>query len=175
MRVIALSTVVALAAAVGTYTLLQDDGPSSAGAPVELTPEKPDGVAFTGFDGATVALSSLRGTPLLVNFFASTCVPCITEMPALEKVHKELGDKVTFLGLALQDRPEEALALIERTGITYRTGQDKDASVITGLGGTVLPTTVLLDADGKIVATHSGQLDAAGLRKLVADELGISA
>ncbi len=47
--------------------------------------------------------------------------------------------------------------------------------MITALGGTVLPTTVLLDADGKIVATHSGQLDAAGLRSFLSDKLGINA
>lgn len=175
LRAIALSTALALLAAVGTYALLRDDSHASAtDDTLQLTPEDPTGAAFTTFDGAKVALSSLQGTPVLVNFFASTCVPCITEMPALEQVHKELGDQVTFLGLALQDRPEEALALIARTGVTYRTAQDKDASVITALGGTVLPTTVLLDADGKIVATHSGQLDAAGLRSFLSDKLGIN-
>jgi hypothetical protein len=73
----------------------------------------------------------------------------------------------------MQDRPEDALDLVERTGVTYQTAQDKDASVITALGGTVLPTTVLLDADGKIVAVHNGELDAGELRNLLADELGI--
>lgn len=174
-RALALSTALALGASVGTYVLLRDDatgGPSAN--PMQLTPEDPDGATFTTFDGETIALSSLRGTPVLVNFFASTCVPCIKEMPDLEAVHQEVGDKVTFLGLALQDRPEDALDLIERTGVTYRTGQDKDASVITALGGTVLPTTVLLDARGEILATHNGQLDASDLRSLLADELGIN-
>jgi hypothetical protein len=94
-------------------------------------------------------------------------------MPDLEEVHQEIGDRITFLGLALQDRPEDALDLIERTGVTYRTAQDRDASVITALGGTVLPTTVLLDAEGQIVALHNGEIDAARLRRLIADELGI--
>ena len=47
--------------------------------------------------------------------------------------------------------------------------------MITALGGSVLPTTVLLDADGEIVATHNGELDADELRALLADELGIGA
>lgn len=176
LRVIALSTALALAAAVGTYALLSDDGTTGRGnGDLALTAEDPDGATFTTFEGDRVALSSLRGGPVLVNFFASTCTPCITEMPDLETVHKELGDQVTFLGLALQDRPEEALALVARTGITYRTAQDKDASVITALGGTSLPTTVLLDADGTIVARHAGKLDAAALRALIRDNLGVSA
>jgi thiol-disulfide isomerase/thioredoxin len=179
LRLLALSTVLALAAAIGTYALLSDDDPETVtGNTIELTPadqvpDDPDAASYTTFDDETVALSSLRGTPTVVNFFASTCVPCIKEMPDIESVHQELGDQVTFLGLALQDRPQDALDLIERTGVTYRTGQDKDASVITALGGTVLPTTVLLDADGQIVATHNGELDAADLRALIADELGI--
>lgn len=178
LRVVALSTVLALAAAIGVYALLQDDDTASTADTIQLTPadevpDDPDLATFTTFEGDTVPLSSLRGTPVLVNFFASTCVPCIKEMPALEEVHQELGGQITFLGLAMQDRPEDALDLVERTGVTYRTAQDKDASVITALGGTVLPTTVLLDADGQIVALHNGELDAARLRRLIADELGI--
>lgn len=178
LRVILASTAIALAAAIGTYVVLDgDDGPAPPADTIELTPadEDPDDAAFTTFDGEVVALSSLRGTPVVVNFFASTCVPCIEEMPALEEVHQELGDQVTFLGLAMQDRPEDALDLVERTGVTYRTAQDKDASVITALGGSVLPTTVLLDAAGEVVALHNGELDADGLRRLLADELGIDA
>lgn len=177
LRVIVASTVVALAAATGTYVVLDDDDAEPSANTIELTPadEDPDGATFTTFDGEEVALSSLRGTPVVVNFFASTCVPCIEEMPALEEVHQELGDQVTFLGLAMQDRPEDALELVERTGVTYRTAQDKDASVITALGGTVLPTTVLLDAEGEVVALHNGELDAEVLRRLLADELGIDA
>jgi thiol-disulfide isomerase/thioredoxin len=174
LRVLALSTALALGAAVATYAVLDDDpAGTTTGDTIQLTPD--EGATFTTFDGEAVALSSLRGTPVLVNFFASTCVPCVTEMPALEEVHQQVGDQVTFLGLAMQDRPEDALALVERTGVTYRTAQDKDASVITALGGTVLPTTVLLDAAGNIVATHNGQLDADQLRSFLADELGIGA
>lgn len=180
VRVVALSTVVALGAAIGTYALLDDGDASPSSDSIRLTPddgaaEDPGTATFTTFEGDTVALSSLYGTPLLVNFFASTCVPCVTEMPDLEAVHQEVGDQVTFLGLALQDRPEDAVDLVERTGVTYRTAQDKDGSVIAALGGTVLPTTVLLDADGQIVAVHNGQLDAGDLRSILADELDIHA
>lgn len=177
LRVIVASTTVALAAAIGTYVVLDDGEAEPSASTIELTPadQDPDSATFTTFDGEVVALASLRGTPVVVNFFASTCVPCIEEMPALEEVHQELGDQVTFLGLAMQDRPEDALDLVERTGVTYRTAQDKDASVITALGGTVLPTTVLLDAEGEVVALHNGQLDADDLRRLLADELGIDA
>lgn len=176
-RLVALSTLLAFGAATGTYLILADDDqpPSST---VQLTPEgdlpDPDEVAFTTFDGEEVSLASLRGGPTVVNFFASDCVPCIKEMPALEEVHQELQARVAFLGLAVADRPDEAQDLVDRTGVTYPTAQDRDSAVITALGGTVLPTTVLLDADGQIVATHNGELDADELRRLIADELGIT-
>jgi thiol-disulfide isomerase/thioredoxin len=176
-RLVAASTLLALCAATATYVVLDDGGDDSPTGTIELTPDDgdADGVAFRTFDGVEVPLSSLRGGPTLVNFFASTCVPCVTEMPAFEEVFQELGDEVAFLGLAVADRPEDAQALVERTGVTYPTAQDPDSAVITALGGSVLPTTVLLDADGEIVATHSGELDADELRALLADELGIGA
>ena len=176
-RLVALSTTLALIAAVGTYVVLDDDETELATPSIELTPEgdlpSGDDVTFTTFEGVEVALSSLRGGPLLVNFFASTCTPCITEMPAFEEVFRDVGTQVSFLGLAVEDQPEEAQALVRQTGVTYPTAQDPDRRVITALGGSVLPTTVLLDADGTIVASRYGELDADELRGLLADELDI--
>lgn len=180
LRYLALSTILALAAAAATVSILRDDAPAASVDTIELTPDAGTasgdaaGVTFTTFEGDEIALSSFAGTPVLVNFFASACVPCATEMPALQAVYEQLGDRVLFLGLAEQDRPEDAQALVERTGVTYRTAQDTDGSVIAALGGTVPPTTVLLDADGKIVASRSVQLDEDGLRSFLADGLGIT-
>ena len=176
-RVVALSTVLALGAAVGTYRLLADERkaaePSASLSLSQEDPLDPSDATFTTFDDETVPFTSIYGTPTVVNFFASTCVPCITEMPAFEQVHQDLGDAVAFLGLAVTDRPEDALDLIEQTGISYATAQDKDGSVMNALGGSFLPTTVLLAADGTIVATHTGQLTAAELRTLIAEKLDI--
>ena len=170
-RIVALSTVLAVGASTAAYAVLDDDDPETDPPPtVELTPEGE--LAFTTYEGEEVALASLRGTPTVVNFFASTCVPCVTEMPAFEEVFQELGGEVAFLGLAVADRAEDAVDLVERTGVTYPTALDPDSAVITALGGAVLPTTVLLDAEGEIAATHNGELDAEELRRLIADELG---
>ena len=176
-RVVALSTVLALGAAVGTYRLLADERDAAKpSATLSLSQEDqldPSDATFTTFDDETVPFTSIYGTPTVVNFFASTCIPCITEMPAFEQVHQELGDAVAFLGLAVTDRPEDALDLVEQTGISYATAQDKDGSVMNALGGSFLPTTVLLAADGRIVATHTGQLTATELRALIAEKLDI--
>jgi thiol-disulfide isomerase/thioredoxin len=180
-RVLLASTTVALVAATATYVVLDDGGdapkdPSEA-ANIELTPDGPsqplDEVAFTEFGGTKVALASLKGTPVILNFFASYCTPCITEMPALEQVHQELGAKAIVLGLAVTDRKDDAQKMVRRTKVTYRTAQDKDGSVLSTLDGTILPTTVLLDADGKVVASHAGEVTAKELLALVHDKLGV--
>ena len=182
-RAVALATVVALVAATATYVVLADrsadgsDGDGGSVGTIELTPEDDAGggdATFLTFEGQEVPLSNLQGTPTVVNFFSSTCTPCITEMPALEEVYQEVGgEQLGFLGLAVADRADAALALVEETGVTYPTAQDPENAVFTELGGSVLPTTVLLDAEGEVVSRHAGQLSADELRALLAEDLGV--
>jgi thiol-disulfide isomerase/thioredoxin len=177
-RLLLLSTALALIAATATYVLLapSHEDERAGEDQIELAPGDTvplDKAAFTTFDSREVSLSSLRGTPVVVNFFASTCAPCIKEMPALEQVHQELGDQVHFLGLDVGERAAAGRDFVRKTGVTYQTARDPESTVIGALGGTVLPTTVVLDASGNIVATHPGQLTAAELRKLLADELHV--
>jgi thiol-disulfide isomerase/thioredoxin len=182
-RTVAASSVLALIAAVATVVVLDDDGDEQddASSVVTLVPSEEvptfDEAAYSTWDGEEVALATLRGEPAVVNFFASTCIPCITEMPAFEQVYRELGaDRapVRFLGIAIStDRTEDALELVETTGVTYPTAKDLDSSVASALDVTLLPTTVLLDATGKVVASSSGELSADDLRSLLADELDI--
>lgn len=182
LRTIVASTVIALACAIGVFVVLDGgDGdedraisPEDVGG-LELVPEgaSADRV-FTTFDDEEVSLDTLQGVPVVVNFFSSTCAPCITEMPDLEEVFQAVDEQVEFLGLAVSDRPEAAQRLVRQTGVSYPTAQDKDGSVIAELGGTMLPTTVLLDAEGKIVETHTGQITADQLKGLIAEHFGIT-
>jgi thiol-disulfide isomerase/thioredoxin len=180
--VLVVSTVLALLAAAGTVVLLSDGGDEAdddALTAVTLVPsdEVPtfDEAVYTTFDGEEVPFASVRGTPTVVNFFSSTCTPCITEMPDFEAVYQEVKDHgVTFLGLAVADRTDAARDLVEDTGVTYPTAQDRDASVITMLEGVGLPTTVLLDADGRVVKTFPARaITADELRSALAQSFGI--
>ena len=183
-RLLLFSTVLALIAAAGTVVLLSDDGGGDGvdttddTTGVDLVPDDEvptfDEATFTTFEGEEVPLSSVKGTPTVVNFWASYCTPCLEEMPDFEEVYQDVrGEDVAFLGLAVADRTDDAVEMVAKTGVTYATAEDKDASVITALEGVVLPTTVLLDADGEVIAHHAGQLSADDLRALLADELGI--
>jgi cytochrome c biogenesis protein CcmG/thiol:disulfide interchange protein DsbE len=86
-------------------------------------------------------------------------------MPALEHVHRTLGDQVTFLGMDVQDTVEGGKAFIDTVGITWELGRDPDGAVlqklVTGVPG--LPNTIVLDRDGRIAFTHLGPLDVDGL------------
>lgn len=181
------ATLSALVAAIAVFVVLDggDEG-SSADAPTtdgfELRPsgELPGSVAevrLGALDGGDDrALGELLGSgPVVVNFFASWCAPCVDEMPALEAVHRSVGDQVTIIGLANQDSPDDALATVAATGVTYPTFADPDASAITYFGGLSMPTTVFIDAEGEVVDVVSGALTEAELRSRLTDLFGVPA
>ena len=183
------ATAVALVAALGVLTVLEPDGGESeaaedADAPAgyELSPEgdlptSTADVRLASLDGGDdQMLGELLGTtPVVVNFFASWCQPCVVEMPALEAVHQELGDQVAFVGLATRNRADQALDTVEQTGISYPAFADPDGSALTYFGGVTMPTTVFIDASGNVVDVNNGDMSEAELRARIADLFGVSA
>jgi thiol-disulfide isomerase/thioredoxin len=142
-------------------------GGGRAGGPLDAT--------FKRFDGTTGTLAEYRGKPVVINFFSSTCIPCQTEMPALEQVHRTLGDQVTFVGLDVQDTAEGGEAFVKTVGITWELGRDPDAAILQGkAGGIGLPTTVVLDREGVVAFKHLGALDVGGLTGELRDHKLIS-
>jgi cytochrome c biogenesis protein CcmG/thiol:disulfide interchange protein DsbE len=143
-------------------TLTARSTPGPTGSPV-------DG-SFEMMTGGRRSLADYRGRPLVVNFFASWCVPCLAEMPGFERVHRELADQVAFLGLNLQDPVDAGRSVVERTGVTYDIGRDPDGALFQSFGGIAMPTTVFIDASGAVVDLHSGEITAGELRDRI-DEL----
>jgi peroxiredoxin len=86
-------------------------------------------------------------------------------------VHEALGDRVAFVGVAMQNSPREAQGLVDRTGIRYDVLVDRAGKLWTELGGLNLPTTFLLDATGAIVDVHPGQLTESSARDLISAKL----
>jgi thiol-disulfide isomerase/thioredoxin len=128
------------------------------------------GVTYLTFDGDQAPLHPGE-TPVLINFWSSTCAPCIKEMPDLEAAQNAHIGEITVIGIDHLEVPELGLAMIERTGITYATGRDPRGTLLRSLGGNALPFSVLVGADGRILATHAGQLDAAGIEAFIAPAL----
>jgi cytochrome c biogenesis protein CcmG, thiol:disulfide interchange protein DsbE len=111
----------------------------------------------------TVSLASFRGKPVLVNFWATWCTPCIEEMPMLEAAHRREGAKVAFLGIDRQDFRPDAQAFLRRAGVTYESAYDRDGELDDAYRLRGMPTSVFIDAGGRVVDQVTGPLTRARL------------
>jgi len=128
-------------------------------------------LSYVAFDGSTKDLAP-NGKPLLINVWSSTCAPCVTEMPALEKVWQANRADIDILGLDYLEPPDLGQVMADRTGVTYPLGRDSKGSILRSLGGTGLPYTVLVAPNGTILATHSGALTETQFTELVKTATG---
>jgi cytochrome c biogenesis protein CcmG, thiol:disulfide interchange protein DsbE len=171
----ALLAIVALLAACGTDGHDGDDASGNgSGAATSAAPAGAGAVSavgFTRFDGSQDTFAAYRGKPLVVNFFASWCAPCVREMPEIERVHQELGDQVTFIGVDVRDRAAEGRKLAEQTGVSYELVRDPSGDILTAFGGALLPTTAFVTGEGDIAALQNHTYDAGELRAAIHEEL----
>lgn len=145
---------------------LASDGDSSADAS-----DTPD-VTISYFDGSSEQLSALVGQPVVLNFWASWCPACISEMPDFAEVHRKLGDQVKFVGVNMQEvDPDAAKDLVARTGVEYELAHDPNGLIFNAFGGLAMPTTVFIRADGSVASVHSGTIFADQLSTLIEDDL----
>ena len=166
---IAVAAVAALASALIASAVIGPDETVGVGqlTQAETVPTR----SFTRFDGSTTSMADYRGQKLVVNFFSSTCVPCKREMPDFERAAREAGEEVTFLGIDVQDTLEAGRAMVEQTGVTYDIGQDPTGRLFNEFGGTVLPFTVFVAADGTILERETGRLSLAELKRTISANL----
>lgn len=126
-------------------------------------------VEFTNPNGSIGTLAAFKGEPLIVNFFASWCGPCIAEMPDFEEVNQSEAGRVAIVGIAFQDTLGAASAIVAETGVTYQWGLDEtpntNSDVLFALAPNSfgMPTTVFIAADGVILDIHQGALTKAAL------------
>lgn len=107
--------------------------------------------------GGALALSDLRGRPVVLNFFATWCVPCRVEMPFLQAAHERYGsDKLTILGIDVQEPEDLVSAYLDELGLTFPVVLDESGGQLSAYGIRSLPTTVLIDEAGKVVTIHRG-------------------
>jgi cytochrome c biogenesis protein CcmG, thiol:disulfide interchange protein DsbE len=117
-----------------------------------------------------VTLASHRGTPVVLNFWASWCEPCQRETPELAAFSKR-HPKIAVVGLAVNDIPSDAKKFAAKEGVPYELGLDRDADTADEYGVTGLPVTAVIDADGNLAATFIGEISEAQLESF-ARQLG---
>jgi cytochrome c biogenesis protein CcmG, thiol:disulfide interchange protein DsbE len=180
-----IALVVLLVVAGITWWSVRDDGdsstPSSATSDSQIGSLADPGVARVGdpapdfalttLDGDTVQLSDLRGTPVVLNFWASWCVPCREEFPVLRAADHDANGEYAVVGVNTRDHiRSDAKRFANDEHATWENGFDADESVRKAYGVVGLPQTFFIRADGiiaaRVLSTLDDQLVREGLAKI---------
>ncbi len=128
------------------------------------------------FSGETVSSAQLRGTPVVLNFYASWCAVCDRELPDFQRVSEQLDGQVQVLGVNPQSNDTDAAQaeMIERNGVTYPTVRDPRDDLLRPFNTTGgLPTTLFVDGDGVVRKVHNGLLTEELLLDEIERSLGV--
>ncbi|MCA4133136.1 TlpA disulfide reductase family protein [Arthrobacter sp. M4] len=132
----------------------------------------PVAVKGTLFDGTKVEPNNFQGKVTVLNFWFAACAPCRVEAPVLEGLHQEYKDQgVQFFGVNLRDEKATAEAFEKTFGVSYPSFNDKDGAVLLSVSGIVppgaVPTTLVLDKQGRVASRVLGELEKGTLKALI--------
>jgi cytochrome c biogenesis protein CcmG/thiol:disulfide interchange protein DsbE len=131
------------------------------------TPAPP--LRLQGLDGRPVDLAALRGRPVVVNFWATWCAPCVREFPLLRAAAADhRPDRLAVVGVLTNDRPDAARAFVRRHHATWPVGIDPNAATAGRWGAVGLPHTFFLRPDGTLATHQLGELTKAALDRQLA-------
>ncbi|MCX6432724.1 MAG: TlpA disulfide reductase family protein [Actinobacteria bacterium] len=123
-------------------------------------------------DGSTLAVSDLQGRVVVLNSWASWCAPCRDEVPVFVAIAEQADPaQVAVVGLDVNDDPAAAAAFEQDLGMTYPSIVDADGSILATIPGvppTAIPSTVVIDRDGRIAARIIGEADQKELSSIIA-------
>lgn len=156
--------------ALGVYALTRPGGDTSFRASGQPLPLPAAGALTTAsadeFEGILVGL---RGTPVIVNVWASWCAPCRTETPLLERAWAANQDWIVILGVDSKDSAANGRAFMDEFGVTYPNVFDSSGQIRSRLGLRGFPTTYVFDASGELRTTIVGGLTEQRLAAVLAD------
>ncbi len=115
---------------------------------------------LAGVDGRPVDLADLRGKLVFLNFWATWCVPCRREMPAMERLHRAYRERgLAVAAVNYKESKREVQPFVEELGLTFVVPLDPKGTVTRSFGVRALPVTYLVDRDGKILWKAQGRRD----------------
>ncbi len=156
----------ALAGAEGPGANLQGSQQSSAAQ--QANPLAPD-FEVEAADGTLTQLSQLKGAPVVLNFWASTCGPCQSEMPGFQAAFKQYGDQLQFMMVDIPgfngETVERAKRFLQDNSYTFPAYFDTQGRAAAAFGLSSLPRTYFIDAQGAVVASAAGALDEQVLQE----------
>ena len=115
------------------------------------------------FDGGSFDLGSAPATPVLINFWASWCIPCEEEAAALERASRAYHGRVLFVGVNVQDTEPNARAFLKKFGVSYPNGRDASGEIAVEYGMSGVPESYFVGRDGRLTRKWQGPLDDARL------------
>src|SRR5699024_1507042 len=119
--------------------------------------------------GEHIDLADHRGSVVIVAAWASWCTVCRAEMPVFAQAQQDMGEEgVALIGLNLQDRPEPAMAFLRDHDVELPSIVDSDGTLSVHWGVRGLPTTFLIDREGRVVDVHHGQVTENWIEDVVA-------
>jgi thiol-disulfide isomerase/thioredoxin len=143
-------------------TISQRDPFSSSLANTEPNELAPDFTLET-LEGPTVQLSDLRGRKVILNFWASWCAPCRAEMPEFERIHREYGDRLTILGVNIQEDRQTIERFLQEVPVSYPILLDPQGTTVRAYGIIAQPATYWIDEQGRILERKYGAYTRAEL------------
>lgn len=127
------------------------------------------------FEGVKFKLSQFQGKPVLIDFWAAWCPFCLEEMPEIEKIHQEFGDKLIVLGVHRSETEsiDAGAKFAQERGVTYTLLKDSTGQVYKTLTGgrNFMPYALYIDKEGKIVKVKAGPKTAEEIKQAVEDLL----
>ena len=127
-------------------------------------------IEFTTMNGKKIDLKTLKGKPVLVTFWATSCPGCIKEMPHLIELYHELHSKgLEIIGVAMPyDRPDHVLEMIKRKNVPYPIALDIKGEAVNAFGHVRLtPSSFLINPEGIIVKHKIGEMDMKQIHNLI--------
>lgn len=121
-----------------------------------------------GHSGQKVSLSDYAGRPLIVNFFASWCLPCQKETPLLARFYRTEHGRVAIVGLDENDAQSSAVSFTRKEGVGYPVGFDPGVTAASAYGVAALPQTFFLNAKHRIVDRIFGAVTLADINRGIA-------
>lgn len=116
-------------------------------------------------DDGKVSPRELKGRPLVINFWASWCIPCRSEAPRFAESAREHDGEVTFLGVDVQDFKSDARSFLRRYHVNYVSVRDGNGSTYADYALTGVPETFWVDTRGRIIAHYAGEISRDQLER----------
>lgn len=127
---------------------------------------------LVSIDGEVIELADLRSRPVFLNFWATWCFACVSEMPAMQRISDQYGDDLIVLGVNVGEDPGDASTFAQNNDIQYRLVLDPNQHVTQEYLVRAMPTSVFIDSDGVVDSVRFGAITETEMNELIAPILG---